>query len=142
MSPDFTPKFCRRDVVEQRDFRAHTKSHKANGLQCRRLPVSTTSKSCELVFCTREKVEELRFKKTRKSREAEEVSAIYRARRGNQTNWSRLRQYTVGSAIACVYIQDDRFTREIGTARAALTKPLDVIRRPSRRSSGAFGRID
>lgn len=36
------------------------------------------------------------------------------------------REY-VGISIACVYIRGDRFTREIVAARAALTKPLDVI---------------
>lgn len=49
----------------------------------------------------------------------------------------------VGISIAFVYtVQGDRFTREIGVARAALTKPPDVIRQPSRRSSVASRRID
>lgn len=53
--------------------------------------------------------------------------------RGNQADWSRLqrkrerkREY-VDISIACVYIRDDRFTREIVSTRTTLTKPPDVI---------------
>lgn len=53
--------------------------------------------------------------------------------RGNQADWSRLqrkrerkREY-VDISIACVYIRDDRFTREIVATRATLTKGPDVI---------------
>lgn len=53
--------------------------------------------------------------------------------RGNQADWSRLqrkrerkREY-VDISIACVYIRDDRFTREIVATRATLTKRPDVI---------------
>lgn len=53
--------------------------------------------------------------------------------RGNQADWSRLqrkrerkREY-VDISIACIYIRDDRFTREIVATRATLTKGLDVI---------------
>lgn len=38
----------------------------------------------------------------------------------------------VATSIACVHIRGDRFTREIGVAGAALTKPPSVVRRKRR----------